>query len=109
MRGLVFRYWVATLPSSLSAHPACSANVPVCSQGTNRHRTEAMNAFVVSGLTKRRAELAGDLERCHDSVRRVRFSPPSRMERRVKANPPYEVSHRYTALSIIAASAAATA
>jgi len=28
-----------------------------------------MNAFVVSGLTKRRAELAGDLEGCHDSLR----------------------------------------
>jgi hypothetical protein len=48
-----------------------------------------MNAFVVSGLTKRRAELAGDLEKCHG---------PTKVS-----------SHRYTALSTIAASAAATA
>ena len=30
-----------------------------------------MNAFVVSGLTRRRAALAGDLEKCHDSLRRT--------------------------------------
>lgn len=30
-----------------------------------------MNAFVVSGLIKRRAELAGDIEKVHDSLRRM--------------------------------------
>jgi hypothetical protein len=32
--------------------PACSANVPVCSRGTNRHHDESRDAFVVSGLTR---------------------------------------------------------
>jgi hypothetical protein len=30
-----------------------------------------MNAFVVSGLIKRRAELAGDIEKAHESIRRM--------------------------------------
>jgi hypothetical protein len=30
-----------------------------------------MNAFVVSGLIKRRAELAGDIEKAHESLRRM--------------------------------------
>jgi hypothetical protein len=30
-----------------------------------------MNAFVVSGLVKRRAELAGDIEKAHESLRRM--------------------------------------
>ncbi len=30
-----------------------------------------MNAFVVSGLIKRRAELAGDIERTHDQLRKM--------------------------------------
>jgi hypothetical protein len=30
--------------------------------------TEAMNAFVVSGLIKRRAELAGEIERAPDGA-----------------------------------------
>jgi hypothetical protein len=30
-----------------------------------------MNAFVVSGLVKRRAELAGDIEKAHDSLRKM--------------------------------------
>jgi hypothetical protein len=30
-----------------------------------------MNAFVVSGLVKRRAELAGDIEKAHESLRQM--------------------------------------
>jgi hypothetical protein len=30
-----------------------------------------MNAFVLSGLVKRRAELAGDIERTHDALRKM--------------------------------------
>jgi hypothetical protein len=30
-----------------------------------------MNAFVVSGLVKRRAELAGDIEKAHEALRRM--------------------------------------
>ena len=30
-----------------------------------------MNAFVLSGLVKRRAELAGDIEAAHESLRRM--------------------------------------
>lgn len=30
-----------------------------------------MNAFVVSGLIKRRAELAGDIEKAHEALRRM--------------------------------------
>jgi hypothetical protein len=30
-----------------------------------------MNAFVVSGLIKRRAQLAGDIEKAHESLRRM--------------------------------------
>ena len=30
-----------------------------------------MNAFVVSGLVKRRAQLAGDIEKAHESLRRM--------------------------------------
>jgi hypothetical protein len=30
-----------------------------------------MNAFVVSGLVKRRAELAGDIERAHEALRKM--------------------------------------
>jgi hypothetical protein len=30
-----------------------------------------MNAFVVSGLVKRRAELAGEIERSHESLRKM--------------------------------------
>jgi hypothetical protein len=30
-----------------------------------------MNAFVVSGLVKRRAELAGDIDKAHESLRRM--------------------------------------
>lgn len=30
-----------------------------------------MNAFVVSGLVKRRAELAGDIEKAHDCLRKM--------------------------------------
>ena len=30
-----------------------------------------MNAFVVSGLVKRRAQLAGDIEKCHESLRQM--------------------------------------
>jgi hypothetical protein len=30
-----------------------------------------VNAFVVSGLVKRRAELAGDIEKAHESLRRM--------------------------------------
>ena len=30
-----------------------------------------MNAFVVSGLVKRRAELAGDIERTHEALRKM--------------------------------------
>lgn len=30
-----------------------------------------MNAFVVSGLIKRRAELAGDIEKAHDCLRKM--------------------------------------
>jgi hypothetical protein len=30
-----------------------------------------MNAFVVSGLIKRRAQLAGDIEKIHESLRRM--------------------------------------
>jgi hypothetical protein len=31
----------------------------------------AMNAFVLSGLVKRRAELAGDIERTHEALRKM--------------------------------------
>jgi hypothetical protein len=53
---------------------------------------EAMNAFVVSGLVKRRAELAGDIERTHETPRKmvadlenldatiVQFEPDFRVE-----------------------------
>ena len=30
-----------------------------------------MNAFVVSGLVKRRAELAGDIEKTHEALRKM--------------------------------------
>jgi hypothetical protein len=30
-----------------------------------------MNAFVVSGLVKRRAELAGEIERAHEALRKM--------------------------------------
>ncbi len=30
-----------------------------------------MNAFVVSGLVKRRAELAGEIERTHEALRKT--------------------------------------
>jgi hypothetical protein len=30
-----------------------------------------MNAFVVSGLIKRRVELAGDIEKAHEALRRM--------------------------------------
>jgi hypothetical protein len=30
-----------------------------------------MNAFVVSGLIKRRAELAGDIEKAHEALRKM--------------------------------------
>jgi hypothetical protein len=30
-----------------------------------------MNAFVISGLVKRRAELAGDIEKAHEALRRM--------------------------------------
>ena len=30
-----------------------------------------MNAMVISGLVKRRAELAGDIEKAHESLRRM--------------------------------------
>jgi hypothetical protein len=30
-----------------------------------------MNAFVVNGLVKRRAELAGEIERTHESLRKM--------------------------------------
>ena len=31
----------------------------------------AMNAFVVSGLVKRRSELAGEIERSHEALRKM--------------------------------------
>jgi hypothetical protein len=30
-----------------------------------------MNEFVLSGLVKRRAELAGDIERTHEALRKI--------------------------------------
>jgi hypothetical protein len=30
-----------------------------------------MNAFVLAGLVKRRAEIAGDIEKAHESLRRI--------------------------------------
>jgi hypothetical protein len=30
-----------------------------------------MNAFVISGLIKRRAQLAGDIEKAHESLRQM--------------------------------------
>jgi hypothetical protein len=34
------------------------------------HEAKAMNEFVLSGLVKRRAELAGDIERAHETCGR---------------------------------------
>jgi|GraSoiStandDraft_12_1057312.scaffolds.fasta_scaffold572966_2 hypothetical protein len=34
-------------------------------------RVTEMNAFVVSGLIKRRAELAGDIEKAHEALRKM--------------------------------------
>src|SRR5258708_17316591 len=67
-----------------------------------------MNAFVVSGLIKRRAELAGEIERTHENLRKmvldlenldatiVQFEPDFRVETiRPKAfRPPKDWSNR---------------
>jgi hypothetical protein len=46
-----------------------------------------VNAFVVSGLVKRRAELAGEIERTHEALtatikRRIWIAPPGAIEGR---------------------------
>ena len=59
-----------------------------------------MSAFVVSGLVKRRAELAGDIEKAHEALRRMvidlenldatilQFEPDFRVETiKLKAGP----------------------
>ena len=60
---------VAASPSPCRPSLTAPATVPVCSRGTNRARWQAMNAFVASGLIKRRVELAGDIEKANEALR----------------------------------------
>jgi hypothetical protein len=50
-------------PCRISVDAPCSANVRLCSQRTNRATQKSMSELVISGLIKRRAELAGDIEK----------------------------------------------
>jgi hypothetical protein len=60
------RYYVAGSPSNLSMFPAC----PATYHGGITEGTEH-EEFVLNGLVKRRAELAGDIENTHAALRKM--------------------------------------
>jgi hypothetical protein len=57
--------------------PAIRAKIPLGQKPTPERRVclnkerVSVNAFVVSGLIKRRGELAGDIEKAHEALRKM--------------------------------------
>jgi hypothetical protein len=52
-----------------------------------------MNAFVVSSLIKRRAELAGDIEKCHESLRKMVADPENLDQTILQFEPDFRVEN----------------